>query len=143
MAVDAIGRRRVPFRQSVTPTRQIVRKSPGSSDDALIIGVEGRRAAHVNPMRRLGSAEMPVKICRGNVKCLYVHAQSPRQASVAQSLDVRGRLTGSLRFPALKLADNVFGRYVFFQCFHEVVFQLQLHPNNRSVWIELTAVTGH
>jgi hypothetical protein len=35
---------------------------------------------------------------------------------------VRGRLTGSLRIPALNLADRFIRRYGFFQCFHEVVF---------------------
>ena len=40
----------------------------------------------------------------------FVHAQSPRKSSVAQSLDGKGRLVGSLHFPDVKLVRQARSR---------------------------------
>jgi hypothetical protein len=58
--------------------------------------------ANVHHPRRPRGAQHTVEIKRKDGRNGSVHAQSPRQASVAQSLDGLGRLTGSLRSPVLR-----------------------------------------
>src|SRR5579883_957766 len=106
LTLRAIGNDCSAGRQGVQPLRIVLRIATHRADDEAIVGVEVVATANIDQNWREGRAQARIELIgRNRVKSFSVHAQSPRQASVAQSLD-GNRLKGSLHIPLRGTLDR-------------------------------------